>query len=112
MSFNALHSLNALIPMLFTELGIMMDSRLQQYWKALCLMEVTVLGILTDSRFVQSENRPPSMVSKEFGRMTDLRFEQPANVYAPIAVTVLGMSMLVKGQPTNVLLVDYQYYTL
>lgn len=52
MSFNALHSLNALIPMLFTELGIMMDSRLQQYWKALCLMEVTVLGILTDSRFV------------------------------------------------------------
>ena len=54
MSFNALHSLNALIPMLFTELGIMMDSRLQQYWKALCLMEVTVLGILTDSRFVQS----------------------------------------------------------
>ena len=30
MSFNALHSLNALIPMLFTELGIMMDSRLQQ----------------------------------------------------------------------------------
>lgn len=53
MSFNALHSLNALIPMLFTELGIMMDSRLQQYWKARCLMEVTVLGILTDSRFVQ-----------------------------------------------------------
>lgn len=52
MSFNALHSLNALIPMLFTELGIMMDSRLRQYWKALCLMEVTVLGILTDSRFV------------------------------------------------------------
>ena len=43
------------------------------------------------------------MVSKEFGRMTDLRFEQPANVYAPIAVTVLGMSMLVKGQPTKAL---------
>lgn len=59
MSFNALHSLNALIPMLFTELGIMMDSRLQQYWKALCLMEVTVLGILTDSRFVQSEYLQP-----------------------------------------------------
>ena len=74
-------------------------------------MEVTVLGILTDSRFVQSENRPPSMVSKEFGRMTDLRFEQPANVYAPIAVTVLGMSMLVKVQPTYLLLVDYQYFT-
>ena len=74
-------------------------------------MEVTVLGILTAPRFLQSENRPPSMVSKEFGRMTDLRLE-PANVYAPMAVTVLGMSMLVKGQPENVLLVDYQHYTL
>ena len=37
MSFNALHSLNALIPMLFTELGIMMDSRLQQYWYLLLI---------------------------------------------------------------------------
>ena len=59
MSFNALHPLNALIPMLFTELGIMMDSRLRQFWKARCLMEVTVLGILTDSRFLQSEYLQP-----------------------------------------------------
>jgi len=48
------------------------------------------------------------MVSKEFGRMTDLRFEQPANVYAPIAVTVLGMSMLVKGQELYLQTVLYQ----
>lgn len=49
------------------------------------------------------------MVSKEFGRMTDLRFEQPANVYAPIAVTVLGMLMLVKGQPRYLQLIVYQF---
>lgn len=86
MSFNALHSLNALIPMLFTELGIMMDSRLQQYWKALCLMEVTVLGILTDSRFVHYMKALVPIETTDLGMETEVIFEY-SNARTPIEVT-------------------------
>ena len=64
------------MPMLVTDLGIVIDVRLLQFSKAPIPMLVTDSGIVTDVRLLQLSKRPLSMLVTESGIVIDARFVQ------------------------------------
>ena len=74
-------------------------------------MVLTFSPIVNIFRFSQPQNAPSLIVFPE--AITLVKPMQPINASLPISVTEFGISTLTKLlQPPNVLLVDYQYYTL
>ena len=88
--------LNALSPMLVTELGRVMEVRERQPSNALYPMLVTELGMVMEVREEQLLNALSPMFVKELGRMMEVREEQPAKAAHPMLVTELGMVMEVR----------------
>ena len=62
---------------------------------------------------LQPEKVSPSMLVTELGILMEVKERQPEKADDSMLVTELGILMEVKElQNSNVLLVDYQYYTL
>lgn len=68
---------NALLPMLITELGIVMEVRLEQFLKDESLMRVTDLGIVIEVIFVQPSKALFPMTVTELGMAIDVKLEHP-----------------------------------
>jgi hypothetical protein len=77
--FIPLHPPKAPAPILLTELGILIDVRLEQSPKALSLILVTVFGIKTDDNPVQPIKVPMPIFVIEPGILIDVRLVQLAN---------------------------------
>ncbi len=76
-------------------------------------MVLTFSPIVNIFRLSQPQNAPPPIVVTEFGISTLVKLLHLANADSPIVVTEFGISTLVKlMQLLNLLLVDYQCYTL
>ena len=72
-----LQALNALDPILVTELGIVIDWRLIHPRNTASLMVFTELPIITDTRLSQSLNAEEPILITEFGIVIDLRLSHP-----------------------------------
>ena len=87
-------------------------SRLVHSTKQYPPSEVTDEGIVMEVKPLQPLKHPPNEVTDE-GIVMEVKLRQPEKQYIPSEVTDEGIVMEVKlRQPENVLLVDYQYYTL
>ena len=76
--------------MVVTELGIMMEVRLEQLENALLPIEVTELGMLMEVRLEQPENALSPMEVTELGMAV---FMQPA-INVLVAVSIMALQLL------------------
>ena len=88
---------NGPIPILFTDLGILIVVRLLQFAKALPLMLLMLSGKVIDLRLMQLPKVNPAISFIELGIVIVVRFVQLQKAYMPIyPVTVLGISTEVR----------------
>lgn len=77
---------NALLPMLVTELGMVMEVRLEQFRNAESPIHVTELGIFMEFRSEHSINAHVPILVTEAEKETEVRFEQPTKSLSLISV--------------------------
>ena len=89
----------ALVPIVVTELGMVIEVRFVQPLNP--LRYFTEFGIFTEVRLVQFAKAPSLISVTEFGIVIEVR-ELPAKAPSPIVVTELGMVIEVRFvQPLN-----------
>ena len=88
----------ALLPMVVTELGMLIEDKPLQPLKAPSSIEVTELPIETVFKPVQFWNAHSQIVVTEFGILMDNRPLHPRKAQSPIDVTVFGITVVL--QPT------------
>ena len=97
----AVHSVNAFVPIVVTELGISIDFKAVQLQNALLFIVVTELGISIDFKAVQKVNASTPIVMTELGISIEVKALQPEKDELPILVTELGIVILVNVQLRN-----------
>lgn len=95
--------------MFVTELGMVMSVRLEQLMNAPVPMLVTELGIMILVSPVQRPNTHSSIFVTELEMVMSVRLEQFQNAQVPMLVTELGIAILVRFEHSLYLqLIVYQ----